>query len=109
MDVCRHDAALGALADSVDFQSHVDRAFGHAAQKDVVAYCALALGVRDTLKEVRALRDDIAPELSEIEDRVFSAAISEFVRKPRNNLLHGRVVVPQWSVSWLCCKPQPEW
>lgn len=100
IDVCRHDAALGALADSVDFQSHVDRALGHAAQKDVVAYCALAFGVRDTLKEVRALRDDIAAELSEIEDRVFSAAISEFVRKLRNNLLHGRVVVPQWSVSF---------
>ena len=100
MDVCRHDAALGALADSADFQSHVDRAVGHSAQKDVVAYCALALGVRETLKGIRKLRGDLAAELSEIGDRVFCADISEFVRKLRNNLLHGRVVVPRWSVSF---------
>ena len=55
IDVCRHDAALGALADSVDFQDHVELVVGHAAQKDVVAYCALAFGVRDTLSELQGL------------------------------------------------------
>ena len=101
MDICRHDAALGALADSADFQDQVDLAVGHAAQKDVVAYCALALGVRDTLTEIRKLRGDVADELSEIQNRVFCTDISQFVRKLRNNLLHGRVLVPQWSVSFL--------
>ena len=100
IDVCRHDAALGALADSKEFQEQVDLAVGHAVQKDVVAYCALAFGVRDTLKEIRELRDDVADELSEMENRVFGADISEFVRKLRNNLLHGRVLVPQWNVSF---------
>ena len=100
IDVCRHDAALGALADSADFQDKVDLAVGHIAQKDVVAYCALALGVRATLKELRELRTDIADEISEIENRVYCSEISEFVRNLRNNLFHGRVLVPQWSVSF---------
>ena len=78
----------------------MDFAVGHVAQKDVVAYCALAFGVRDTLKEIRDLRSDIADEISEIEDDVYGTDISEFVRKLRNNLLHGRVLVPEWSVVY---------
>ena len=101
MDICRHDAALGALADSRDFQDQVNHAVGHAAQKDVVAYCALAQGVRDTSGKIRDLRSDIADDISEIENRMFRTDISEFVRKLRNNVLHGRVLVPQWSVSFL--------
>lgn len=100
IDICRHDAALGALAESNEFQNHMDHSVGHPAQKDVFAYCALAFGVRDTLKEIRRLRSDIADEISEIENQVFSADISEFVRKLRNNLLHGRVLVPDWIVSY---------
>ena len=100
IDVFRHDAALGALADSADFQDNVDLAVGHVAQKDVVAYCAVAIGVRGALKEVRRLRGDIADQISEIENQVYGTDISEFVRKLRNNLLHGRVLVPQWSVSY---------
>ena len=100
IDVSRHDAALGALADSAKYQDEVDLAVGHVAQKDVVAYCALALGVREALKEIRDLRSDIADEISETENRVYCTDISEFVRKLRNNLLHGRVLVPQWSVSF---------
>ena len=99
IDICRHDAALGALADSKDFQNHVDHAVGYAAQKDVIAYCALALGVRDTLKEIQGIRDDIGKEISKAGNKVFSADISEFIRKLRNNLLHGRVLVPEWSIS----------
>lgn len=99
IDICRHDATLGALAGSKDFQNRIDHAVGYSAQKDVVAYCALALGVKDTLKEIRGIRDDIADEISKAEDKVFCADISEFIRKLRNNLLHGRVLVPEWSVS----------
>lgn len=101
MDICRHDAALGALADSRDLQDQVDHAVGYAAQKDVVAYCALAQGVRDTLVKIRRLRSDIADDLSGIEGRMFRMDISQFVRELRNNVLHGRVLVPQWSVSFL--------
>lgn len=100
IDVSRHDAALGALAASANFQDKVDLAVGHVAQKDVVAYCALAFGVRDALKEICGKRSDIAGEISTAKDRVFSTDISEFLRNLRNNLLHGRVVVPQWNVSY---------
>lgn len=100
IDVSRHDVALGALADSADFQSKVDFAVGHFAQKDVFAYCALAFGVRDALKELRDLRRDVANEISEAQNRVYRTDISEFLRKLRNNLLHGRVLLPQWSVSF---------
>ena len=100
IDASRHDAALGALADAADFEDIVDFAVGDVAQKDVVAYCALALGVRDTLKEVQSLRSDIAEEVSIVENRVYDTDISEFIRKLRNNLLHGRVLVPEWNVSF---------
>ncbi len=100
IDISRHDAALGALAESRDFQDQIDQAVGYSAQKDVVAYCALALGVRDILKEIRGLRSDISDNISGIVEQVFSADISHFIRKLRNNLVHGRVLVPEWSVSY---------
>ena len=100
IDVSRHDAALGALADSASYQDKVDFAVGHALQKDVVAYCALALGVRDTLKKIRNFRCDISDEISEAGKRVYCTDISQFVRNLRNNLLHGDVLIPQWNVSF---------
>ena len=100
IDISRHDAALGALAESRDFQDQIDQAVGYSAQKDVVAYCALALGVRGILKEIRGLRSDISDNISGIVEQVFSADISHFIRKLRNNLVHGRVLVPEWSVSY---------
>lgn len=100
IDVTRHDAALGVLANSLDFQHKVDFSIGQVAQKDIVAYCALALGVKDALKELRGLRSDIADEISGIQNRVYCTDISQFVRNLRNNLVHGRILVPQWSVAF---------
>ena len=96
IDICRHDAALGELARSENFQENVDYAVGYAAQKDAVAYCSLAFGVRDTLEEIRKLRCDIADDIAQIKNSLFDRDISEFIRNLRNNLLHGRVVIPQW-------------
>ena len=100
MDICRHDAGLGELARSENFEKEVDYVVGHAVQKDTVAYCALAFGIRDTLKEFQKLRFDIANEVSEITDGLFDRDISEFLRELRNNLLHGRVIIPQWEISY---------
>ena len=101
IDICRHDAALGELPRSENFHEIVDHAVVHAAQKDVVAYCALAIGVRDTFEEIRRLRvGDIAEDISELKNHLFDRDISEFLRELRNNLLHGRVIVPQWVVSY---------
>ena len=100
IDICRHDAALGELALSEGFQEEVDYTIGHAAQKDAVAYCALVIGVRDTLIEIQKNRVDIADDISRLRDSLFNSGISEFLRKLRNNLLHGRVIIPQWEVSY---------
>ena len=101
IDICRHDAALGALAESRDFEDRIDQAVGYAAQKDIVAYCALALGIKETLEEIAKLRHDISDKISEIAKQVFSADVSEFIRQLRNNLVHGRVLIPEWSISYL--------
>ena len=105
IDISRHDAALGALGaltESQGIQEQIDQAVGYAAQKDVVAYCALALGLRDILAEIKESRPDISDMIAQIENRVFSADVSQFIRKLRNNLVHGRVLVPypDWRISW---------
>ena len=99
IDVSRHDAALGGLAEDGDFEDHIDYLVGHATQKDVIAYCALAFGIRDTLKELAGLRSDIKGDIFVLLDQVFNTDMSEFFRKLRNNLLHGRVQIPQWRVA----------
>lgn len=101
IDICRHDAALGELARSDSFQEEVDHTIGRAAQKDAVAYCALAMGIRDTLDEIGKLRvNDIADEITGLKDSLFKEDISEFLRELRNNLVHGQVVIPQWEISY---------
>jgi len=53
IDICRHAAALGALSSSNGFEAHVDHALGHAAQKDMMAYCALVVGLRQILGNIQ--------------------------------------------------------
>lgn len=100
MDICRHDAILGELARSQKFPEVVDYTVGYATQKDTIAYCAIVGGIRDTLCEILKLRADIASQIEEQKSAVFDTDISEFVRQLRNNLLHGRVVIPQSEISY---------
>lgn len=100
VDICRHDAALGALASGKEFQEHVDHSIGYTAQKDMVAYCSLADGVSEILCKIKKLRCDIRDKIQMIEEDAFNNHISEFIRMLRNNLLHGEVVVPQWSITY---------
>ena len=100
IDISRHDASLGELASSEHFEHEVERSLEFASQKDAVAYCALVFGVRDTLKEICEVRRDIEDEIEELWSGVFDKDISEFFRQLRNNLLHGRVVIPQWQISY---------
>lgn len=99
MDICRHDAALASFAMRRDFQDYVDRTVGYAAQKDVVAYCSLAVAVRDTLLRIRKRRTDIKDKIQIIVGECFNDDVAVFVKDLRNNIAHGSVVVPQWSVS----------
>ena len=102
IDISRHDAVLRTLARSKDFEERVDHTVGQVAQKDAVAYCALVFGFRDTLRKIQKLRVDIADQISELNESVFNRDSSHFLKDPRNNLLHGQVVIPQWELSYAC-------
>ncbi|MDE0250007.1 MAG: hypothetical protein OXK72_03260 [Gammaproteobacteria bacterium] len=101
IDVCRHDAALGALSSTSDFESHVDQTVGYAAQKDVMAYCSLAtIGVSDTLRRIKKRRSDITDQIQILEDQFFEHDDTQFIKELRNNLSHGSVVIPQWQITF---------
>ena len=100
IDVCRHDAALGALSSASDFESHVDQTVGYAAQKDVMAYCSLSIGVSDTLRRIKKRRSDIADQIQNLEDQFFEYDITQFIKELRNNLSHGSIVIPRWQITF---------
>ena len=99
VDICRHDAALGSLARGKDFADHVDHTVGYAAQKDMMAYCSLATGVRDTLRRLKKVRPNIEEEIQHIQTQCFDNDVTIFVNDLRNNLSHGSVVIPRWNIS----------
>ena len=99
VDICRHDAALGSLANATDFERHIDQTVGYAAQKDVMAYCSLAFGALDTLRRIKKRRLDIADKLWQAAARCFNSDVARFLKDLRNNLSHGSVVIPQWQIS----------
>ena len=99
VDICRHDAALGSLANATDFERHIDQTVGYAAQKDVMAYCSLAFGALDTLRRITKRRADIADKLWQTADGCFKSGVARFLKDLRNNLSHGSVVIPQWLIS----------
>lgn len=99
VDICRHDAALGSLARGKDFQDHVDHTVGYTAQKDMMAYCSLAIGVHDTLRRICKVRPGLENEIRKIADECFDCDVTYFVKDLRNNLSHGSVVIPKWEIS----------
>lgn len=99
VDICRHDAALGSLANATDFERHIDQTVGYAAQKDVMAYCSLAFGALDTLRRIKGRRSDIEDKLWQAAAGCFTSDVARFLKDLRNNLLHGSVVIPQWQIS----------
>ena len=99
VDICRHDAALGSLARGKDFQDHVDHTVGYTAQKDMMAYCSLAIAVHDTLHSIYKVRPAIEGEIRKIANECFDHDVTCFVKDLRNNLSHGSVVIPKWEIS----------
>ena len=99
VDICRHDAALGSLANATDFEHYIDQTVGYAAQKDVMAYCSLAFGALDTLRRIKRRRSDIEDKLWQAAAGCFNSDVARFLKDLRNNLLHGSVVIPQWQIS----------
>ena len=100
IDICRHAAALGAFSRETDFETHVDHVVGHAAQKDMMAYCALVVGLQETLDDIqRECPDAIETSIQEIKTESFGCDVAVFIREMRNNLSHGAVIVPEWQIS----------
>jgi len=99
VDICCHDAALGSLARGRDFEDHVDHTVGYAAQKDMVAYCSLVVGVLDTLRRIKNLRPDIKVNIQSISDECFNHDVTIFIKDMRKNLVHGSVVIPKWQIT----------
>ena len=100
VDICRHDAALGSLARARDFEDHVDHTIGYAAQKDMVAYCSLAVGVFGNLRRIEATRPDIKKKIRSVADECFDHNVTDFIKCLRTNLVHGSVVIPKWKISY---------
>ena len=100
VDICRHDAALGSLAKARDFEDHVDQTIGDTAQKDVFAYCSLAVGVRDTLRRIEKVRLDIKDEIRDVSCKYFSHNVTAFINKMKNDMIHGSVMIPKWQISY---------
>ena len=96
VDICRHDAALGSLARADEF---VDYTVGYTVQKDVIAYCFLAIGLKDTLRRIKKRRPDITAEIENIENAYYDQDVTVVVKNLRNNLAHGSVVIPEWQIT----------
>ena len=99
VDICRHDAALGSLARVNDFEEHVDYTVGYAAQKDVMAYCSLAIGLNDTLRRIETKRPKITAEIEIIKNAYYDQDVTVVVKKLRNNMAHGSVAIPEWKIT----------
>ncbi len=101
IDISRHAAALGAFSKDTNFETHVAHVVGHAAQKDMMAYCALVVGLQQTLDNIqRECPDDVRASIEEIKTESFGCDVAVFIRELRNNLSHGVVFVPEWQISW---------
>ena len=100
VDICRHDAALGSLAMARNFEDHVDQTVGYTAQKDMLAYCSSAVGVRDTLRRIEKGRPDIEDKIRDVSCKCFSHNVAIFINDMKNNMIHGSVRIPKWQISY---------
>jgi hypothetical protein len=99
MDICRHNAALTSYARQFDsFQDHIERTVVHPFQKEVMAFCASAFAVIDTVRRIRKIRPDIDDQIKAIVGECFTSDLCAFVLDLRKNLSHGSVVLPGWQV-----------
>ena len=69
------------------------------AQKDFMAYCASAVGFRDTLRRIIQIRSDDEPLLSRLAKDCFELEAGGLIVLLRNSLFHARPLSPVSSVS----------
>jgi hypothetical protein len=100
VDIVRHEAALAPYSSNWrQFEDHVQYTVSTPVQKDVMAFCSAAVGCIDTTRRLVARRSDLADKVKAIISENFTDDVAAFVRSLRNNLSHGSVAVPGWSVS----------
>ncbi len=100
VDVCRHEAALTSFSlGRKGFHEHVQHTVANPFQKDVMAYCAASIGVIDTVRRIASRRPDLSDKIDELVQGIFANDLTAFIKDLRNNLAHGSVIVPGWTIQ----------
>lgn len=100
LDLCRCEAALSAFASRQEpFDEHINHTVVIPAQKELMSFCSSYVGVKDTLFRLKKLRSDISNEIDKLILNLSNSLESRFINDLRNNLSHGAVTFPGWSVT----------
>ncbi len=86
--------------DRVKFAANIEFTVANPFQKDVMAYASAVVGMVDTLRRIKSCRPDLDAHIDDAIARFFSEEIHAFIKDLRNNLAHGSVVVPGWSITF---------
>lgn len=99
-DICKHEAAVvPAYQSQYPARDHIEYTVSNPLQKDVMAFCAAAMGIVDTFRRLRKRRTDIEDEVETLIATLFDNDLSAFIKALRNNLSHGSVTIPNWTVT----------
>jgi len=100
VDICRHEAALTSFSqDRKGFDEHVQYTVSNPFQKDVMAFCAAALGIIGTTRRIKKRRPELTETIESIIEGLFRDDITKFIKDLRKNLSHGSVIVPGWVIT----------
>ena len=101
MDICSREKGIAAYeigrrgpALDVEVTHPAD-----LAQKDFMAYCASAVGFRDTIRRIIQIRSDDEPVLSRLCRDCFESEAGVLIVLLRNSLFHARLLSPVSSGS----------
>lgn len=100
VDICKHEAALISYHSNQNaFNKHIDYTVVNPFQKEVLAFCSASIGIVEITRRILKIRDDINNDMKELVTAHFNDNLPSFIKDLRNNLSHGSVIVPGWSIS----------
>lgn len=101
MDLKKHEAALTAISlGNRRSHEHIELTIANPFQKEVMAYCAAAIGIIDNIRRIIKLRPDMEHKVVELLKCCFDTELQDFIKDLRNNLSHGAVVIPAWAINY---------
>jgi hypothetical protein len=101
MDLKKHEAALSTVSlGNSRSHEHIEFTIANPFQKDVMAYCAAAIGIIDNIRRITKSRPDLEQKVVELLKRCFDTELQDFIKDLRNNLSHGAVVIPAWTINY---------